>query len=70
MVYSKQLINAIYEFLYEVCSNPEAPGRKVSDRRDMYLEDKTAELFQEFLLLRIKGFRVAMTSDSLPFDNY
>jgi len=48
MVYSKQLINAIYEFLYQVCSDTEAPGRKVSDRRDLYLEDKTAELFQDF----------------------
>lgn len=48
MVYSKQLINAIYEFLYEVCSVPGVPGRKVSERRDEYLEHKTAEIFRDF----------------------
>jgi hypothetical protein len=48
MVFSKQLINAIYEFLFSVCSEPNTPGKKVSERRDQYLEDKTAELFGEF----------------------
>jgi len=48
MIYSKQLINAIYEFLYEVCTNANAPGRKISERRDLYLEEKTAELFRDF----------------------
>lgn len=48
MVFSKQLINAIYEFLYELCSETTAPGKKVSERRDKYLEDKTTELFRDF----------------------
>ena len=48
MVYSKQLINAIYEFLFDICAEPGAPGKKVSERRDEYLEDKTRELFQDF----------------------
>lgn len=48
MIYSKQLINAIYEFLYEVCSNANASGRKISERRDLYLEEKTAEIFTDF----------------------
>lgn len=48
MIYSKQLINAIYEFLYEVCNNANAPGRKISERRDLYLEEKTEELFRDF----------------------
>jgi hypothetical protein len=48
MVYSKQLINAIYEFLFELCNEPNAPGKKVSERRDDYLEDKTKEVFRDF----------------------
>jgi len=48
MVFSKQLINAIYEFLYEVCNESTVPGKKVSERRDQYLEDKTAEIFGDF----------------------
>jgi len=48
MVYSKQLINAIYEFLYALCSEPGTPGRKVSERRDEYLEHKTADVFRDF----------------------
>jgi hypothetical protein len=48
MVYSKQLINAIYEFLFELCAEPEAPGRKISARRDDYLEEKTTEVFRDF----------------------
>lgn len=48
MIYSKQLINAIYEFLYEKCSNTNASGRKISERRDLYLEEKTAEIFRDF----------------------
>jgi hypothetical protein len=48
MIYSKQLINAIYDFLYELCSRSDAPGRKISERRDLYLEDKTAEIFKDF----------------------
>lgn len=48
MIYSKQLINAIYEFLFELCSTEVAPGRKVSERRDEYLEEKTFEVFNGF----------------------
>lgn len=48
MIYSKQLINAIYDFLYDVCNNQNAPGRKISERRDLYLEGKTAEIFSDF----------------------
>jgi len=48
MIFSKQLINAIYEFLYELCGEASTPGKKVSERRDQFLEDKTAELFQDF----------------------
>ncbi|SDD66148.1 hypothetical protein [Pedobacter soli] len=48
MIYSKQLINAIYDFLYEVCNRPNAPGRKISERRDLYLEEKTTEVFRDF----------------------
>lgn len=48
MIYSKQLINAIYEFLYEICNHANAPGRKISERRDLYLEEKTAEVFRDF----------------------
>ncbi len=48
MIYSKQLINAIYDFLYQLCSEENAPGRKVSERRDLYLEEKTREIFQDF----------------------
>lgn len=48
MVYSKQLINAIYEFLFELCSQSDAPGRKISERRDDYLERKTREVFNDF----------------------
>lgn len=48
MLYSKQLIRAIYEFLFELCSNETAPGRKISERRDEYLEKKTSEVFSNF----------------------
>lgn len=48
MVYSKQLINAIYDFLYDICNNTDSPGRKISERRDLYLEAKTKEVFQDF----------------------
>ncbi|WP_231427695.1 hypothetical protein [Pedobacter sp. Leaf250] len=48
MLYSKQLINAIYNFLYRICNVPEAPGRKISERRDEFLEEKTREVFQDF----------------------
>lgn len=48
MVYSKQLVNAIYEFLFELCSTENAPGRKASERRDEYLEEKTSEIFRDF----------------------
>jgi hypothetical protein len=48
MVFSKQLINAIYEFLYELCGEADTPGKKVSERRDQFLEDKTVEMFEDF----------------------
>jgi hypothetical protein len=48
MVYSKQLVNAIYEFLFDICSSPNAPGKKILARRDDYLEAKTTEVFQDF----------------------
>lgn len=48
MIYSKQLINAIYDFLYETCNLSHAPGRKISERRDLYLEEKTIEVFRGF----------------------
>lgn len=48
MIYSKQLINAIYDFLFALCSEENVPGRKVLERRDEYLEKKTAELFKDF----------------------
>lgn len=57
MIFSKQLINAIYEFLYHICSDPLTPGRKVSERRDLYLEDKTAELFEDFFGTEAEYFR-------------
>lgn len=48
MPYSKQLINAIYDYLYQLCDDPNTSGRKISERRDLYLEDKTAEVFEDF----------------------
>jgi len=48
MIYSKQLINAIYDFLYETCNHTGVPGRKISERRDLYLEEKTKEVFRDF----------------------
>lgn len=57
MVFSKQLINAIYEFLYHICDSPITPGRKVSERRDKYLEDKTMELFEEFFESEAQYFK-------------
>ncbi|WP_433903582.1 hypothetical protein [Sphingobacterium puteale] len=57
MIFSKQLINAIYEFLYEICDSPMTPGRKVSERRDKYLEDKTEELFHDFFESDAQYFR-------------
>lgn len=48
LVYSKQLINAIYDCLFDCCTGIDATGRKVLDRRESYLEHKTAEIFRDF----------------------
>lgn len=48
LLYSKQLINAIYEHLFELCSGSNDKGRKVLNRREKYLEGKTIETFKYF----------------------
>jgi len=48
MVFSKQLINAIYDFLFDLCSKIDSNGRRVLDQRENYLEVKTASLFKSF----------------------
>lgn len=48
LLYSKQLINAIYEHLFEICSDQKDKGRKVLVRREKYLEEKTIECFKYF----------------------
>lgn len=47
-LYSKQLITAIYDYLFELCKKADKNGRKVLMRREDYLEDKTHEVFRNF----------------------
>lgn len=47
-VYSKQLINAVYDFLFELCSEIDGTGRRVLWQRENYLEYKTEEIFRDF----------------------
>lgn len=47
-LYSKQLITAIYDYLFELCKGADKNGRKVLMRREDYLEDKTYEVFRNF----------------------
>lgn len=47
-LYSKQLITAIYDYLFELCKVVDKNGRKVLRRREDYLEDKTSEVFRNF----------------------
>lgn len=56
MLYSKQLINAIYEFLFQLCSEVDDKGRKVLKRREDYLEEKTTEIFRDFFGSTAKTF--------------
>lgn len=48
MLYSKQLITAIYEYLFELCSDADKNGRKALKRREDFLEEKTIEVFRDF----------------------
>ncbi|MGN7785868.1 hypothetical protein ACTJIJ_15175 [Niabella sp. 22666] len=48
MLYSKQLINAIYELLFDYCSGIDREKRKVWTKRDKLLEKKTLEVFSDF----------------------
>lgn len=48
LVYSKQLINAIYDFLFDLCTEIDGTGRRVFCQRENYLEYKTEEIFKEF----------------------
>ena len=47
-IYSKQLISAIYEYLFELCKAVDPNGRKVLMRRENYLKAKTQEVFHNF----------------------
>lgn len=47
-IYSKQLISAIYEYLFELCKAADPNGRKILMRRENYLEGKTQEIFRNF----------------------
>jgi hypothetical protein len=48
MLYSKQLITAIYEFLFQLCAEADKNGRKILKRREDFLEEKTMEVFRNF----------------------
>jgi hypothetical protein len=48
MLYSKGLITAIYEYLFELCGNVDQNGRKVLKRREDFLEEKTFNVFRDF----------------------
>jgi hypothetical protein len=48
MLYSKQLITAIYEYLFQLCAGADKNGRKVLKRREDFLEEKTVEVFSNF----------------------
>lgn len=48
MIYSKQLITAIYDFLFELCWDEKDQGAKVRKRREDYLEFKTEEVYRLF----------------------
>lgn len=56
MIFSKQLINATYDFLFELCSDLDSDGRRVLDQRENYLEKKTAELFRSFFGKKAKVY--------------
>ena len=56
LLYSKQLINAIYEYLFQLCSQVDEKGRKVLMRRENNLEEKTVEIFNDFFGDEIRIF--------------
>ncbi|MBA4154827.1 hypothetical protein [Flavobacterium sp.] len=56
MIFSKQLINATYDFLFDFCSTIDSDGRRVLDQRENYLEVKTADLFKSFFGKKAKVY--------------
>lgn len=63
-IYSKQLVNAIYDFLFEVCSGIDENGRRVLAQRENYLEYKTQEIFTDFFGNEAKIYTNYVISDS------
>lgn len=53
----KQLIHAMYEFLYELCSDIGKQRQLISRTRDLALEDKAAEIFSDFFGGKARIFR-------------
>jgi len=47
-VFSKQLINAMYEYLFKLCSADTLSERRMLEKRDKYLEQKTLEVLTDF----------------------
>jgi hypothetical protein len=48
-LYQKQLIHAIYLYLFEVCLSLDEHGTKIHKQKEIQLEEKTKEAFTEFL---------------------
>lgn len=63
-VYSKQLINAIYDALLELCSEIDGTGRRVFWQRENYLEYKTEEIFRDFFGPQAKIYTNYVIDDS------
>lgn len=53
----KQLIHAIYQFLFKICLNYDVNKRKIHEARDKFLEDKTYEIFNSFFDRNAKIYR-------------